>query len=376
MNSPRRRAIRIGRVASLLLMSSWFISCGSNAPQITEKARGVPVRTVMAEKRDIDEKLILTGTLKPRSQVQVVAEVSARLMRVMRDEGARVAAGEILAVLDETDYKLALDRASAALEVAEANRAHAIVERDRADNLLKTGGITDKDHLSAQVSLRVAEAALAQARAETAIASEQHARCQVKAPFAGRIAKRLADAGAMLATGTPIFTIVDDSALEYRASVPSSNYGKAKLGAEVDVTVDSLPGMKIAGRVARVTPFVDERSRTFDVVVEVPGRAELIGGLFARASVQVKSVPDAIVVPPAALIRDGAVPGEAQLFVVTGSVARKRSVRLGVETAEIVQVIEGVEAGEVVVLDPPVALADGAPVEIHGSAAAKSPAAN
>ena len=69
-------------------------------------------------------------------------------------------------MLDETDYRLSHDRAKAALAVAEANRAHAVAEKERADNLLKTGGITDKDHLSAQVALQVAEASLAPGRAE------------------------------------------------------------------------------------------------------------------------------------------------------------------------------------------------------------------
>ena len=140
------------------------------------------MRTAAVEKRDLPEDVVLTGTLKPRAQVQVVAEVPARLLRVLREEGARVAKGDVLAVLDETDYRLANDRARAALAVAEANRAHAQAEKERADNLLKTGGITDRDHLSAQVALQVADAGLAQARAEVAIAGQQLARTQVRAP--------------------------------------------------------------------------------------------------------------------------------------------------------------------------------------------------
>ena len=110
----------------------------------------------------------------------------------------------MLAVLDPTDYRLTHERAQAALAVAEANHAHAHAEKERAENLLKTGGITDKDRLSAQVSLQVAEAAVGPgARRELAIAAQQLARTEIRAPFGGRVAKRLADAGAMLAAGTP-----------------------------------------------------------------------------------------------------------------------------------------------------------------------------
>jgi RND family efflux transporter MFP subunit len=329
-----------------------------------DQTRKVPVRAVAVDRRDLEDHLVLTGTLRPRSQVQVVAEVSARLLRVLKDEGAPVAAGEVLAVLDETDYRLAHQRASAALAVAEANRAHAVAEKDRAESLLKTGGITDKDHLAAQVSLQVADAALAQARAETAIAGQQHARAQVRAPFAGRLAGRHADPGAMLPSGTPIFTVVDDSVLEFRAAVPSADYARVRVGAAVDVAVDALAGQAVRGRVARITPLVEERTRAFAVVVEVPWSAGLVGGMFARATVRVGEIPGALVVPPAALVRDGADPRRAEVFLVEESVARRRSVSLGVEGPDAVQVTSGLDAGQTVVVDPPATLGDGAPVEI------------
>ena len=273
--------------------------CDSTAQTAPEtKARGVPVRTVSVAQRDLEDEVVLTGTLRPRAQVQVVAEVAARLLQIRREEGARAAQGEVLAVLDPTDYRLNAERAKAALAVAEANQAHARVEKDRADSLLKTGGITDKDRLAAEVNLQVAQAGLAQARAEASIAAQQLARTEIRAPFGGRVARRSADAGAMLAAGAPVFTFVDDSVLEFRASAPSNQYGKLRVGSPVSVTVDSMPGLQVTGRVARVAPLVDDRSRSFETVVEVPGNAALVGGLFARATVRVGMQTGALVVPP------------------------------------------------------------------------------
>lgn len=347
--------------ASLLVAAA----CGGGAHTATpEKTRSVPVRTAAVETRDLDEVLVLTGTLRPRAQVQLVAEVQARLLKVVRDEGAYAGAGDVLAVLDETDFRLAADRAKAALAVAEANRTHALAEKERAENLLKTGGITDKEHLQAQVVLQVAEAQMAQVRAEVAIAAQQLARTEIRAPFAGRVAKRHADAGAMLGNGAPVFTFVDDGVLEFRAQVPSADYGKAKIGASASVTVDALGGRTVKGTVARLSPLVEERTRSFEVIVQVRGERELVGGLFARASVSVGRVPGALVVPPSALQRDGALPHEAQAFVVKGGKAERTTVSLGVESADAVQVTKGLAAGDLVVLDPPVALASGAPVEI------------
>ncbi len=354
---------------ALLLITAALVplaSCSRTAADGAAPAsRGLAVRAAAVQARDLAEEIVLTGTLKPRAQVQVVAEVPARLLRVLHQEGARVAAGETLAVLDDTDYRLASDRARAVLAVAEANRTHAQAEKERADNLLKTGGITDRDHLSAQVALQVAGASLAQARAEVAIAGQQLARTQVKAPFAGRIAKRFPDPGSLLATGTPLFTFVDDSVLEFRAAVPSRDYAKIKRGAAVQLGIDALPGVSVSGRIARIEPLVDERSRSFQAVVEVPGRPDLVGGLFARASVRVGQVEGAIVVPPAALVRDGSDPARAEVFVVRGGKAEKVAVTLGVEAPDGVQATSGLSAGDAVVLDPPTALASGAPVQVQ-----------
>jgi RND family efflux transporter MFP subunit len=338
---------------------------GGRTAETAAVSRGLAVRTVTVEKRDLPEDVVLTGTLRPRAQVQVVAEVAARLLRVARDEGARVAKGEVLAVLDDTDYRLANDRARAALAVAEANRAHAQAEKERADNLVKTGGITDRDHLSAQVALQVGEASLAQAKAEVAIAGQQLARTQVRAPFAGRVAKRLPDPGSMLAAGTPVFTMVDDSVLEFEAQVASRDLAKVRPGVPVQLAVDALPNARLEGRVARVEPLVDERSRSFRAVVEVPGREGLVGGLFARAAVRVGEIEGALVVPPAALVREGADPAAASAFVVRQGKAEKVDVALGVEAPDGIQVTRGLAAGDVVVLDPPTTLSSGAPVDVQ-----------
>jgi HlyD family secretion protein len=133
----------------------------------------------------------------------------------------------------------------------------------------------------------------------------------------------------------------------------------------VDVTVDALPGVSIAGRVTRVAPLVEERTRAFEAVVEVPGRKDLVGGLFARATVRVGTVKDALVVPPAALVREGGGSKSAQAFVVLSGKAERRTVGVGVEGPDVVQAAQGLEAGDVVVLDPPSALGSGSPVEIQ-----------
>jgi RND family efflux transporter MFP subunit len=339
-----------------------------------EAARAVPVRGVNVEQRDLKETITVTGTLRPKAEIKVIAEVAARLDRLAKDEGSVVRKGELLAVLDDTDYNLTLQRAKAALAVADANRAHAAAERDRANSLLKTGGITDKDHLSAQVNLQVSEASLAQAKVEVAIAEQNVTRTRIVAPFSGRLIDRLSDAGSYLASGTPIFTLVDDAVLEFRGAVPSSDYGKVKVNAPVTLKMDALPDVQVTGQVTRIVPMVQERNRSFELIARVPGQQGLVAGLFARAEIHVRDVKGALLVPPSAVVRDGANPDRADVFVVANNKAERREIVLGVEQPDAIQVTKGLTGGETVVIDPPVSLTSGATVQVQGKSAAAAPA--
>lgn len=334
----------------------------ANTPEVV---RTVPVRTASVTSRDLVETLTLTGTLEPRAEVTVASEVSARLQQILKDEGDRVSRGQLVAVLDDVDFKLSRDRAKASVDVAEANLAHARAEKDRADSLMKTGGITDKDRLSADVAVQVADASTAQARSELAITERQLQRSKISAPISGRIAKRMADAGTMLQPGTPLYSIVDDSVFELRASAASGDFARLKLGETVTVTVDALPGLKVEGKVDRIAPQADTRSRSFEVIIKVAGQPDLMSGLFARAEVKVRDVPGSLVVPPGALLRDGADPSHATTFVVSGGKVERRDVTVGFEVPDAVQVTAGLNAGDVVVIDPPSALGPGTPVQVE-----------
>ncbi len=329
--------------------------------------RSIPVRTGTVETRDIEETLSLTGTLFPRAEVTVPSEVGARLEQVLANEGDSVARGQLLAVLDDTDFRLARDRAKASVDVAEANRVHALAEQDRADSLLKTGGITDKDHLAARLAVQVSVAAHAQAASELAIVDRQLSRARISAPIAGRVAKRFTDAGTMVAAGTPLYALLDDSVFELRTAVASGDLRKLRIGDRVVVTVDALPGFETEGQVARITPQVEARGRSFEAIIRLPGRGDLVSGLFARASVRVRTLAGTLVVPPNALVRDGADQTRAVAYVVANGKAERRDLTVGVEVADAVQVTAGLKAGEVVIIDPPSALGPGTPVDPQGA---------
>ena len=159
---------------------------------------------------------------------------------------------------------------------------------------------------------------------------------------------------------------------EFRSSVASGDFGKVKVGEPVVVTVDALPGFVTDGEVNRIAPQVDARSRSFEIIIRVAGKPELVSGLFARAQVKVREVPGGLTVPPAALLRDGSDPTKAQTYVVANNKVERRDVLVGVEVPDAVQVTSGLSAGDVVVVDPPSALGPGTQVQVERATKAGS----
>ncbi len=115
----------------------------------------------------------------------------------------------------------------------------------------------------------------------------------------------------------------------------------------------------------RIAPQVETRSRSFEVIIRLSGRRELVSGLFARATVRVRTLAGSLVVPPNALIRDGGDPTRAVAYVVVNGKVEPRDVVVGVEVPEAVQVTTGLKAGDVVVVDPPSALGPGTEVDVQ-----------
>ena len=180
-------------------------ACGGAAADASAApgARGVPVRTATVEPRDLDERSSSPAPCGRAPRCSSWRRCRRGCCTSLRDEGARVARGRDAGRARRD--RLPPDATSAPRRRWRWPRptaAHALAEKERADSLLKTGGITDKDRLSAQVSLQVAEASRGPgARRRRPSPRQQLARTEIRAPFAGRVAQRHADAGAMLARG-------------------------------------------------------------------------------------------------------------------------------------------------------------------------------
>jgi RND family efflux transporter MFP subunit len=387
----RTRAIRVLVAASALAA----VSCGdgsSAAPAGTDGSTGVAPRTVQvvpAREARIDRTVAVTGTLAAEDQVTVSFKVTGRLEALDVDLGSPVRQGQVLGRLTPRDFTLRVTQAEAALEQARARlgltagssdegfdvtntalvrQARAVLDqakltRERAATFAQKGIGSQADLDAAEANLRVAEgryqdaieevrnrqAVLAQRRSELELAKQALSDSRLSAPFAGRVRERHATPGQYLAAGAPVVTIVKVHPLRLRLSIPEREASAVRIGQKVRVTLEGDPAAH-EGRVARVSPAIEEASRTLSIEAEVGNETGVLRpGAFANAEVVTESRELAILIPATALVSFA---GLDRVFVVKDGKAAERRVTTGRRHADGVEVIKGLKAGEPVVVTP------------------------
>lgn len=310
-------------------------AAGTASPQAAR-----PVRTAPAE-RSAGESATVPAVVVARQRASLSARVPASVTELPYREGQAVAAGAVVARLDDTALKAALAAAEASLKVVEADLQRALRLREK-------GAATPREHEEA-----VARAEGARAQVEAARDALSYA--VLRAPFAGRIAARPANVGDVVNPGMTVVEIEGGGGLEVRATVDAERAGLLRPGNTVKALVDGQPE-PLTAVVRSVSPAGDPATQRFEVVADVPPAASLRSGLFAR--LRLPSAPGAarITVPQGAVFARGGLQG---VFVVEEGRARLRFVAVGAREGESIEVRAGLAEGEKVVLEPE-GLTDGA----------------
>ncbi|MSP15258.1 MAG: efflux RND transporter periplasmic adaptor subunit [Myxococcales bacterium] len=334
------------------------------------------VEVALPTRRDVVERVVFTGTVRPRNEVDVSARVPGRLERVLVDVGSVVRKGELLAVVEHRELELAAGQARAHIDVAAAAIEQTKVVRDAASrHRVRVRSLREQSMVNAaeleqaetglaqaEAAVRAAEAQLRVARAATGLATEALAGSRIEAPIAGVITRRHVGLGARVAPGQPLFQVQDASVLEVEGAVPAEELVRLSLDQPAIVTVSDLPGRSFPGHVATRGTSLDAVTRraTVKVVVDPAGGA-LLSNMFARVSVEVGRVIGALVVPATALVRDDEGPA---LFVFQGGKAVRVRPVLGVRDGDHVPVLSGLDERAKVLVSGQIGLADGAAVDL------------
>lgn len=293
----------------------------------------------------LGRRIPVSGTLKPTLQATVRAKVAAEVVRVHVQEGEPVAAGAVLFTLDTADLKARLDAQQAA--VAEARARLDFARKNQVNNkaLLEKAFISQNAYDSAISSVQVAEANLQSAEAQAAIARRALDDTQVRAPFAGTVAKRLVNQGDKVSVDMPVAAIVDLARMELEAQVPVNEIPFVRASQEIVFEVDGFAGRSFTGRVERVNPSAEPGSRAISVFATLPNSdRSLKGGMFANGTLATAMGARVDVIPLAAVNEEG---GQTFVHVVRNGKVERRSVVLGERSVErgLVVVREGIERG-------------------------------
>lgn len=363
---------RIGFIILLGCMSFLF-SC--SPPEETKKENGnkaVPVRVMEMSARDLPVVVEPVGRLTANREVSLSAEVGGRVASYEAEVGDRVEEGRVLVKIDPTDYKLALDEASAALAAAEAQLSAAKKAYGRFRDLLAREVVSKNEFDRIEAEYKSSEASADRARAARDIAEERLKKTEIKVPFDGHVAGRLIELGQTLAPGQPVMTIAEMETMRVKVWLSESDIVNVDPDDPVVVAVDALGGAEFPGRIDRIGIKADARTNTFEVevLVENPDLV-LKSGLSARVRLTVRIVPGVLMAPQSAVLyRED----RKEVYVVSpGDRAVLREVELGLTRGSMIQVVEGLHPGDRLVVTGGQYLSPGDPVEVTDTAPVESP---
>jgi RND family efflux transporter MFP subunit len=331
-------------------------ACSKETPAAPAVAGRPPVAVtvVPAAVTTLIESIEVVGSLEPKFWVDVKSEVTGTVNAVYVTEWVAVRKGAPLARLDTTETEAAIEALKAAVAQARTAEARARREYDRAVQLKEYGLITPQNYDEAKTAVEASTAVTSAAEAQVRVAEARLSKSLLRAPMNGIVALRTVNVGDRLenmGNDTPAFRIVDNDLLDLTVSVPATRLAQVRVGLPLEFTTDAVPGRTFAGKVMFINPALDETSRSAKVIAEVPNPGGLLrGGSFAKGRIIVDSRRDVLQVPREALVNWDLERKSAEVFVVRGSAADKRTVQTGMTTPAGVEVLSGLAPGDRVVV--------------------------
>jgi membrane fusion protein, multidrug efflux system len=333
-----------------------------------ETVRNIDVLPV--QQANVPDLLEAVGTVRAAQTSDASSQMMGNIVEIRAHEGDHVRRGQVLAVIDDSQPRAAVDRATAAdlaaqqqLVGADSDLALAESTLKRYQTLFEKKSVSPQefDEMKArqQAALArrdIAKAGQAQARAALSQARTSLDYTRIRAPFEGVVTEKKADSGTLASPGMPIFTVEDVRRYRLDATVNENDLRYVRTGQQVSVAIDALDNAGLNGRVAQIVPAADSASRTFLVKIELSTDARLRSGLFGRALFS-RGERRTLLIPRSAVVERGQLQG---IYVLDqNKLATLRYITLGKPSGGQVEVLAGLQGGEQVVAKP-------GPVDLNG----------
>jgi RND family efflux transporter MFP subunit len=362
-SSQRRwRKPAIALVVIAIAGGGWFALHGKGpAPAAQAAAKKADKPTVFelaqndvvtVESRELALRLPLSGSLAPLAQATVKSKVSGVVLDTTVREGMNVAAGQVIARLDDADARARVAQQAALVKEATARLSMATKNEANSQALLKQNYISQNSFDTTRNSVELAQAAVDAARAQLEMARIALNDTTIRAPLSGVVSKRFVQAGEKLSPDSPVMAIVDLQHLTLDAQVPASDIPRVQVGQDVRFKVDGFNSRAFSGKVARINPATETGSRSMLVYISVANDdGSLRAGMFAKGEITTDKSAARPIVPLTALHKDGA---RDVVYRVDGGKVVAQPVQLGMRSEDegMAEVTGGVEAGAVLLAVP------------------------
>src|SRR5256714_3451767 len=389
-----RNRFPLVKLSLILLVVTTLGGCKSDYPSSGKAAspdsKSAPrqVKTAKVAEMPIGETVTVNGSLAAYDRVTVGTKVPGRLQTISIDLGSTVRKGQIIAQLEQQDYKLRVQQAEAAMAQARARlglspdgaddrvtaeetgtvrQAKAMLEdaklkRDRAAKLVQQGITPRAEYDTVDSEYKVAlsryqdateeirnrQGLLAQRRSELNLARQQLADTVLYSPMTAVVQEKKASVGEYLAAGAPVVDIVQIDPLRLRVDVPERESHKMHSGQSVRVTVEGDPDTYL-GSVKRLSPSISQQNRVLAVEADIRNNGHLKPGAFVRADIITDQTAMAVTVPTSALVTFA---GIEKVITVEGGKAVEKVVMTGRRGDDWIEIKSGINVGQFVVVNP------------------------
>ena len=339
-------------LAGLAAGGVWACSRDGNAERTPAEAPPVvvgPENIVVAAQDTIRTGPSVSGAIDAERTATIKAELGAQVTSVPVEPGTPVVKGQLLVGLDATGVRDQYLSTQSSLQAAQASAELAKSDLARDQRLADAGALAQRQLEATRRASLQADAALADARSRYATAALNLRRTEIRAPFSGVVAARPVRMGDVVASGTPLVTVVDPSSLRLEAQVPVDQLSAIRVGTPVLFTVSGYEGRQFRGTITRVSPAVDPATRQVPIVVRIPNTGgRLVSGVFVDGRVATQSRAG-VTVPAMAIDQRGLRP---VVYRIRQGRLEKVEVELGFDdpVTERTEIRSGLTAGDTLVL--------------------------
>ena len=346
------------QLLSLVLIVGLSLSImDAMAAESSSSARRIPVTTVKASTQNLQVWQVSQGRLLAKTAPMIAAEVGGRIIAVKVDVGQAVQAGQILAQIDDTDFRLAKELVSADIVRLQALIKAQQLQVKRFQELVRNKSANQSSLDNAEAQLGSLRAQLVGARVRLQQAERNISKTRITSPVNGRIDMRKVSVGDYLKAGTPLFKITALKTLQARLPFPEALASQLRVGLVARLTSPVQPGASIDSRISEIRPEISPDNLALDVLIDFDNKNGWEPGASVTGHIRTAQHKQAVVVPEGCIIRR---PRGLVVYRIDNDRAQEVAVTTGIHKNGRVELLSGIRAGDILALDGAAYLTEGA----------------